>query len=571
MRWGTAHATAFGLVSSFDIRHSSFKMTADMDARLAIDTAVLLLYFVVIIWIGLYMGRKEDNLKDFALGGRAIPWWAVLASIIAAETSAATFFGTPGEGFHDRNYIYLQLALGTILARILVSYIFIKPYYDYKVYSIYEYLTARFGVPTKNAASAIFMVTRVLASGTRLYAAAIALALAYEMIRGVQPGQKETLFIYIGSTTAIVILTAIYTTLGGIKAVIWTDFIQASIMIGSALIALALLYFAIPGGWHEIVQRHGGFGISDLITTGLDPAKHGWDQVKSMFETEYTIFAGLIGAAFITMGTHGTDQDMVQRMLTAPDIRRSRRSLILSGLADIPIALTFLTIGLLLWVYYQAHPDPTLPKASGETFCHFILYQMPVGLRGLLLAGIFATAMGSLSTALNALATSFTRDWYEPYINPAAGDKESLRAVRWATVWFSILMIIVASTTAYLVIVYPNVRIIPIVLSIFGYTYGSLLGVFFAGMLTRTRGNDLGNVLAMIAGFIVVAILSGLPNKVADIFHTKFYEQPGWLPVMEFPWWIFFGTIVTFFIAILFRTRRGHQAPAATLSSLPTT
>ena len=154
-----------------------------MDARLAIDTGVLLLYFVIIISIGLYMGRKEEDLKDFALGGRRIPWWAVLASIIAAETSAGTFFGTPGEGFALRNYTYLQLALGTILARILVSYIFIKPYYDYKVYSIYEYLTARFGVATKNAASAVFMITRLLASGARLYVAAIALALAYEMIQ----------------------------------------------------------------------------------------------------------------------------------------------------------------------------------------------------------------------------------------------------------------------------------------------------------------------------------------------------------------------------------------------------
>src|SRR6478736_8308771 len=539
-------------------------MTADMDARLAIDTAVLLLYFIVIISIGLYMGRKEESLKDFVLGGRAIPWWAVLASIIAAETSAATFFGTPGEGFHDRNYTYLQLALGTILARILVSYIFIKPYYNYKVYSIYEYLTARFGVPTKNAASAIFLVTRVLASGARLYVAAIALALAYEMIRGVQPGQKETLLIYIGSTTAIVILTAIYTTFGGIKAVIWTDMIQASIMIGSALIALALLYFAIPGGWHEIVQRHGAFQVSDLITTGLDSTKHGWDKVKSMFETEYTIFAGLIGSTFITMGTHGTDQDMVQRLLTAPDIRRSRRSLISSALADIPIAFTFLSIGLLLWVYYQAHPDPTLSKTPNETFCHFILYQMPVGLRGLLLAGIFATAMGSLSTALNALATSFTRDWYEPYINPAATDAQSLRAVRWATVWFSVLMIIVASITAYLVIVHPNVRIIPIGLGIFGYTYGSLLGVFFAGMLTKTRGNDRGNIIAMIVGFIVVAILSGLPNNIAGLLGGKLYTQPSWLPVMAFPWWICFGTIVTFSVAILFRSGREHHAPGET-------
>jgi solute:Na+ symporter, SSS family len=531
-----------------------------MNARLIIDCGVLLLYFVLIISIGLYMGRKEQNLADFALGGRRIPWWAVLASLVAAETSAGTFFGTPGEGFSHRDYTYLQLAFGTIIGRILVSYIFIKPYYDYKVYSIYEYLTARFGVPTKNAASAVFMITRLLASGARLYAAAIALALGYEMISGTRPDQTQTLWIYLGATIAIVVLTAIYTTFGGIKAVIWTDLIQASIMIGSALIALALLYFAIPGGWHEIVQRRGPFRISDLVATGLDPAKHGWDKIKGMFETEYTIFAGLIASVFITMGTHGTDQDMVQRMLTAPDIRRSRRSLIFSGLADLPLAFTFLSIGLLLWVYYQVHPDPTLPKTPNETFCHFILYQMPVGLRGLLIAGIFATAMGSLSTAINALATSFTRDWYEPYINPASTSEQSLRAVRWATVWFSVLMIVVASTTSYLVIVHPNVRIIPIVLGIFGYTYGSLLGVFLCGIFTKRRGNDFGNIVAMIIGFIVVAILSGLPNGIASVFGAQLYAQPSWLPVMQFPWWICFGTIVTFSLAVLFRSSAPREA-----------
>jgi SSS family solute:Na+ symporter len=532
-----------------------------MDSHLAIDTGVLVLYFVVIIFIGLRMGRKEDNLEDFALGGRRIPWWAVLASIIAAETSAGTFFGTPGEGFALRNFTYIQLAFGTILARILVSYIFIKPYYDYKVFSIYEYLTARFGVASKNAASAVFMFTRVLASGARLFAAAIALVLAYEMVRGVHPSQTETLWIYVGATVTIVLLTAIYTTLGGIKAVIWTDFIQASIMIGSALTALALLYFAIPGGWHKIAELHGGFHFSDIITTGLNPAKSGWDKWKGMFEIEYTIFAGLIGSTFITMATHGTDQDMVQRMLTAPDIRRSRRSLIVSGLADIPIALTFLSIGLLLWVYYQVNPDPNLPNST-EVFCHFILTKMPVGLRGLLLAGIFATAMGSLSTAINALATSFTRDWYEPYINPQATAKESLRTVRWATIGFSILMILVASATSYFIIVLPNVRIIPIVIGIYGYTYGSVLGIFLAGMLTKNRGSNWGNIVAMITGFVVVTILSDLANTIARLFGTVAYTKPPWLPTMEFPWWICFGTIVTFFVAIFFRSAP-HQLPAA--------
>src|ERR1700737_2553869 len=183
------------------------------------------------------MGRKERDLEDFALGRRQIPWWAVLASLIAAETSAGTFFGTPGEGFTQRNYTYLQLALGTIIGRVLVSYIFIKPYYEYKVYSIYEYLTARFWGASKNAASTVFMITRLLASGARLYVAAIALALAYEMISGTRPNQTQTLWIYLGAPIAIVILTAIYTTFGGIKAVIWTDFIQASIMFGGALMA----------------------------------------------------------------------------------------------------------------------------------------------------------------------------------------------------------------------------------------------------------------------------------------------------------------------------------------------
>ena len=159
----------------------------------------------------------------------------------------------------------------------------------------------------------------------------------------------------------------------------------------------------------------------------------------------------------------------------------------MSGLADIPIAFIFLSIGVLLWVFYQTHQDPALPKTPNEVFCHYILYEMPVGLRGLLIAGIFATAMGSLSTAINALATSFTRDWYEPYINPASTSEQSLRAVRWATVWFSVLMIFVASTTAYLVIVHPNVRIILIVISIYGYTYGSVLGVFLAGMADEPR------------------------------------------------------------------------------------
>ena len=445
-----------------------------MSAAWLIDGVVVIGYFALILGIGLYMGQRENSLEDFALGGRRIPWWAVLASIIAAETSAGTFLGAPGEGFTLRGYYTVQLVIGTMLARIIVSYVFIAPYYKYNVYSIYEYLTRRFGPGSKNAASAVFLVTRVLASGARIYVAAIALVLLYELFEGrtldpALPADARLMFlIYVLASLAVVFLTAIYTTLGGIKAVIWTDFIQASIMMGSALLALVILYRSIPGGW---AAARGYLHPGNLfIDTGLDPARHGWDKIVGMFGVEYTIFAGLFGSTFVTMATHGTDQDMVQRMLTAPDVRRSRRSLVLSGLADLPIALVLVTVGLLLVAHYAAHPDPNLPKASNEVFCYYILHQLPVGVRGLLLAGIFATTMGSLSTALNALATSFTRDWYLPYLNPGAGERESLRAVRWATVVFAVLMVGVSAGVSYVVIqrsAHPGqsgLRIYPIIL-----------------------------------------------------------------------------------------------------------
>jgi SSS family solute:Na+ symporter len=532
-----------------------------MGARLAIDTGVLLLYFFGIVALGLWAGRRNKNLRDFSLGGRSIPWWAVLASIVAAETSAATFLGTPTEGFKTRGYFYGQLVIGTILARVFIAFTFIKPYYDYRVQSIYEFLTVRFGTKTKNMASGIFLFTRVLGIGVRLYLGGAIMVVIW---RYLFPSLPINLNTYIWGIIFVTVITTIYTAVGGIKAVVWTDLIQAVLMFSSVIFAIFLLLHNIPGGLETVKQNLGGLGNVKMFQTGWNAELPFGPALNAMLEEPYTLFAAFIGSTMLTMATHGTDQDMVQRMLTAPDIRRSRRSLILSGLADIPIVLTFLTIGLLLWVYYQARPDPTLPRTSGETFCHFILYQMPAGLRGLLIAGIFATAMGSLSTAVNALATSFTRDWYEPYINPRSTAEQSLRAVRWATVWFSILMIVVASITSYLVIVHPNVRIIPIVLGIFGYTYGSLLGVFLCGMFTKRRGNNLGNIVAMIVGFIVVAILSGLPNKIASVFGGKFYTQPNWLPVMEFPWWICFGTIVTFSVAILFRTGADNARPART-------
>lgn len=531
-----------------------------IDLFFAIDIAVILLYFVIIIYVGLKFGQKEDNLEDFSLGGRSIPWWAVLASIIAAETSAATFIGAPGEGYGLVNYTYLQMAVGTVIGRIIVAFLFIKPYFDLNVYSIYEYLEVRFGRGTRAAASATFLVTRVLASGARLYVAAIILAVAFDLITGTPPTAGQQLAVYLAAIVLVTITTAIYTSVGGIKAVVWTDLIQASVMFGGAIAAIAVLVYSMPQGIGSITAF-----INDpktqlsMFSIGTDPNLSFLGNLRKVLESEYTIYAALIGSTFITLATHGTDQDMVQRMLTATDYKKSRLSLICSGLADLPIGFIFLTIGILLHLFYAQMHDPHLPQKNNEVFAYFILKQMPVGLRGLLVAGIFATAMGSLSAALNALATSCTRDFYQFGKKEMSGE-ESVSAARKFTCLFAVLMIVVAATTAYFVIAHPSSRIIPIVLGIFGYTYGSLLGVFLLGMITKTRGNDTGNYIAMITGFIVVAIISGLPNQILELFGAKPIDALSAIPLVEFPWRIMFGSLTTLAVGLLFKSKERSKS-----------
>ncbi|MET0224518.1 MAG: sodium:proline symporter, partial [Terrimicrobium sp.] len=310
-------------------------MAPDSTSGLLVDGLVVFFYFAVIIAIGLYKGRGSKDLESFAVGNRNIPWWAVLASILAAEISAATFLGAPGEGYEKRNFTYAQLALGTILARVVIAYIFIKPYYDFRVVSIYEYLLLRFGTRTKNTASAVFLITRALASGTRLYVAAIVFVMGYEMVSGETLNIWQQVWIYIAALSAITALTAVYTALGGIKEVVWTDVIQACIMFGSLGFAIWSLLRAIPGGWQGATAALNQPNDWQFFSSGVEASRTFGENVRSILESEYTIWAALIGSTFTTLATHGTDQDMVQRMLTAKDHHRSRLSLILSGLADL--------------------------------------------------------------------------------------------------------------------------------------------------------------------------------------------------------------------------------------------
>ncbi len=510
------------------------------------DLIVIFTYFLAIFGIGIYAGRKQKSLDDYALGNRSLPWWAILASILPAEISAATFLGAPGEGYHSRNFTYAQLCIGTILGRIIVGRLFLKPYYDYKVVSIYEYLQKRFGILTRRTASMVFLISRVLASGTRLYFAGILLVIAYQYVTGITAEGMDVVLLYIAALIFISVATTIYTAIGGLKAVVWTDVLQAVVLGVSMLSALWVLFHALPDGWASVTAVMTGPDDWSFFSWGIKEGADLLDQCAYILGQEYTVWAAFLGSTFITMATHGTDQDMVQRMLAAKDSKSGTKAVILSGLMDLPIVMLFLFTGILMYAFYQYNPG-NLPAGTPQLniFPHFIIHELPAGVKGLLVAGLLATAMGSLSTALNSLATTATKDWYQDLINPRATEKQLLTCVRWGTAGFSLLLILVGSLTAWYVVLNPEARIIPIALGIFGYTYGSLLGVFLLGMLTRNRGSDTGNLIAMAAGFLVIALLTGLIP-----LPQSWAEQ---IPAIAFPWRVTIGTLVTFFTGLAFK------------------
>ncbi|MDF2441141.1 MAG: solute:Na+ symporter, family [Abditibacteriota bacterium] len=542
---------------------------------LLIDGLIIIFYFVAITTIGLRMGRREESLHDFALGGRQVPWWAVMASIIAAETSAATFLGAPGEGYDKRSLAYVQLVFGLIIGRFIVGNVFLKPYYQYKVYTVYDYLGVRFGTTTKNYVSGLFLVMRTLASGTRLFVPSLVMVLAWRMFTGggqIEFSQQSVTGVgpYLVAITALTVLTCIYTALGGIKAVIWTDVIQACLMFGGALVAMFTLLYHV-GGFSAVAKAVPQMTtLQGYFITGFEPdfvakwqadnnvpSMNWWEYFKLILGSEYTIFSALIGTTLGNMAAFGTDQDMVQRMLTAETHQKARRSLLTAAFMDLPIAAVFTFIGILLYVFYQQ--DPAFkPEANSDVFGSYILNAMPVGIRGLVLAGVFATAMGSLSAALNALATSATNDWYLPR-RPGLPESHYVGAARIFTGVFAFLMIVIAGGFAYAKVTDPDVRIIPVVLGIAGFILGPMLGVFMIGMYTKNRGSDKGNVFAVTAGLIATVVLGNLHitilNGIAPLlgFTTEFV-RPDWLPKVSFTWFAMIGAMVVFAVGVFFKT-----------------
>jgi SSS family transporter len=533
-------------------------------SALGLDLVIIGLYFAIIVGIGVHFSRRNNNVSDFALGGRSIPWWAVLASILASEISAGTFFGTPGEGFRLRNYTYAQLMVGYLLARLVVSWVFIPAFYKHNVVSIYEFLEMRFGPRTRRWASAIFLLTRSLASGSRLWVPTLLLIVIWNQANPANPLTDWQQFYFTGAALVVItILTAIYTAIGGIKAVIWTDVLQIAVLFGALGFSVWYLLGHIPNGWDGAKSfLTGPHDLKLWEWKGDAPASTPWGSIKSVLESEFTVWAALFGSLFVTLATHGTDQDMVQRMLTAKNKRQSAVATIFSGLADIPVTYAVLTIGILLSVYYgHIVNDPSLPMAGGKPdntriFPYFVINVMPGGLRGLVVAGVLATTMGSLGTAMNSLATSYSRDFHFRWFNTPNDDHARVKIIKRSTVGFALVLIFVGLATAFVKAHNPSLSIIGIILGSFGYTYGSLLGIFMVALFTKDRGSETGNVIAMIAGIVFVALLSNLPNDLCKMIQGHaLYQNPVWLPVIEFPWRIMAGTLMTVAVALCFRSK----------------
>lgn len=549
-------------------------------SALGFDLIIVGIYFAIIIGIGVHFSRRNKDVSEFALGGRSIPWWAVLASILASEISAGTFFGTPGEGFRLRNYTYAQLMLGYLLARLVVSAVFIPAFYKHNVVSIYEFLEIRFGPRTRSVASVIFLVTRSLASGSRLWVPTLLMIVIWNQLNPDRPLDNwEQFWVTGGALVLITALTAAYTAVGGIKAVIWTDVLQIAVLFGALGFSVWYLLGHIPGGW-EGAKTHltGAHDLKmwewkgDVPPTQEFVAKYGsaWGNIKSVLESEFTVWAALFGSLFVTLATHGTDQDMVQRMLTAKNKRQSAVATILSGLADIPVTYAVLTIGILLSVYYgHVVNDPALPMTakgpdSTRIFPYFVIDVMPGGLRGLVVAGVLATTMGSLGTAMNSLATSYSRDFHFRWFNTPQDDHARVRIIKLSTVAFALVLIFVGLATAFVKAHNPSLSIIGIILGSFGYTYGSLLGIFMVALFTKNRGSETGNLIAMAAGIVFVAYLSNLPNDAWKMIANRpLYSNFEWLPVIEFPWRILAGTLVTVIVALCFRSDHSRSGRAA--------
>jgi SSS family solute:Na+ symporter len=485
----------------------------------ALDAIVLLVYLIGTTALGVWLGRDQRDAKDYFVAGQRIPWWAVLFSVVATETSALTFISIPGLAYLT-DLSFLQIAAGYLLGRIVIAYTLLPRYYEGELVTAYALLERRFGTATRRFASLVFMGTRAFGDSVRIFATAIPIGL---IIGPVVPPQ------YVAPLSIVILgfFTLIYTYHGGMRAVVWTDVIQTGVYVLGGIAALVLIGQGVPGGWGEIWSSAGEAGKLRVF------------DFYAGFDRPHTIMAGLIGGAFLSMASHGADQLIVQRLLAASTIRESRMALIGSGIAVIMQFALFLVIGVGLWAFYSGANF----GAPDEIFPRFIVEVMPVGLTGLVVAAILAAAMSTVSGSLNSLSAATTHDLYLPMTGRSAEDPRTLRVGKLFTVMWAV--IVLGGAMLYRS---EGTPVVTVALSIASFTYGGLLGAFFLGMLwSRSRQKDV--IIGMCVGItaMTLVVFAG-PLSQAFPGSADFLAPLGRI---AWPWYVLIGTSITMTTGIL--------------------
>jgi SSS family transporter len=462
-----------------------------------LDFVIIVLYIVGITLLGLWFRRGQQNIRDYFLGGRRTPWWALALSIVATETSTLTVIGTPALAFAG-NLGFLQLVIGYQVARVVICLLFIPQYFRGEFFTAYELIEKRFGSRMRKIAASTFLVTRALAEGVRVAAIGLVVRVAF--------GTGE-----VTSVVLITLLTLLYTFHGGLSAVIWTDVAQLAIYVGGAIAAFFLLLEKIPGGWAEVVRVAAAHG--DKLNM--------FDFTVNLTST-YTFWSGVIGGTFLTTASHGTDQLMVQRLLAAKNAGDSRKALLASGILVFAQFALFLVLGVMLYVFHGA-PALVKGRSYDPIFPEFIVSHMPSGWAGLMIAAIFAAAMSTTSGTLSSLASSSVVDFSRIQQHDAQSEERFLRYSRRMTLVWGVVLLALGTLNWG--------PLLQAGLQIFSIVAGSLLGLFLLGTLNQ-RATPNGALAGMISGLAVM-------------LYVKFFTNVAWT------WYVLVGTSMTFLVGSL--------------------
>jgi len=509
-----------------------------------LDWMVIAGYLAVLVVGGwAFTPRHTETARDYFLASGTVPAWLAAVSVLSATQSAATFLGGPDFGYNG-DLTYLGTNLGGLLGAIFVARVLIPRFYAARVTTVYELLTQRYGTRATRSAGAMFLVGRVLAGGARLYLAAIAVAMVMTSTVSAQ-----------GILVAAALLVAasfLFTFMGGLRSVLWIDLIQFTVFLASAIAVLVFLRLSIPATnadiLHGLAYAPGGVDKLRLFDLSLDPSK------------PFSLLAIVTGVALLYVGSSGLDQDVTQRLLACRDARTGARSLYASVIATVPVVAIFITIGLLLHVFYD-RPEmmggatAAASKAFGgekiSIFMHYILTQLPVGLRGLVTAGIMAAAVATTNSALNAMSSVLVQDFYRPWRERRGDSSEHhyVQAGRAGMGAIGIAMLIVAVLSFYWQHI-AKIGLLEFALQVMVFAYAGLLGVFFAAVLT-SRGTSTSVIASLIAGFVTIILLQ--PTIAAAI------GLPAPLLHLAFPFQLCIGTAIAFLVAIAPRGEVSHS------------